>query len=105
LGAVEDPVIVDRRTDSSNREWCVDKVKGREGGNWDTNCDVETSPELICLDAKVMPDGSGPDVSGPTGGTLVTVGVGSGDYYFQSEGDGGAGGFSAEPGEGAHGEI
>ncbi|UQA60211.1 hypothetical protein [Polyangium aurulentum] len=55
-----------------------------------------------------MPDGSGPDVSGPTGGTLVTVGVGAGtgDYYFQGEGGaGGAGGRGEEPGEGGQGGI
>lgn len=107
LKELEDPVIVDRRSDSLNSRICVDAVK-RQQGTDERHCEVEVSPAALCLDAAGMPDGSGPDVSGPTGGTLVTVGVGAGtgDYYFQGEGGaGGAGGRGEEPGEGGQGGI
>jgi hypothetical protein len=107
LRELEDPVIIDRRSDSQNSRTCVDTVK-RQQGTDDRHCDVEVSPAALCLDAAGMPDGSGPDVGGPTGGTLVTVGVGAGtgDYYFQGEGGaGGAGGCGEESGEGGQGGI
>ncbi|TKD05221.1 hypothetical protein [Polyangium fumosum] len=66
-------------------------------------CRVEASPALICLDGAGTSDG--PDSAGPTGGTLVTVGVGagSGDYWFDEEGEGGAGDWDDDPGEGGQG--
>ncbi len=62
---------------------------------------------MICLDVAGGPDGSGPGAAGPTGGTLVTVGVGagSGDYYLEEGGEDGAGGFDADPGDGGQGGI
>ncbi|MDC3984756.1 hypothetical protein [Polyangium jinanense] len=67
-------------------------------------CEFEAAPALICLDGAGT--SNGPDYTGPTGGTLVTigVGVGTGDYWFdEEEGAGGEGGFDAHPGEGGHG--
>jgi hypothetical protein len=93
---VEDPVIVDRGT-STNKKRCEEVAKARETvSDVPPPCDYEASPEPICLDASYGPDGSGPDVGSPTGGTIVTVGVGSGDYYLEPEGVGGEGGFSAD---------
>jgi len=103
LKGLEDPVIVDCRSDDENRRICAAAVKERQGTN-DKHCDIEVSPAMICLDAAGTPDGSGPDVSGTTGGTLVTVGVGTGDYYFEGEGAGGAGGTGGAGGAGERGE-
>jgi hypothetical protein len=108
LTNLEDPTIVDRHFDSTNKERCRNKAIKNLADQFDSkHCDIEVSPTPICLDASGAPDGSGPDVSGPTGGTLVTVGVGagSGDYYFQAEGEGGAGGYQAEPGAGGEGGM
>jgi len=109
LKELEDPVIADRHSDADNNRICAAAVKEQQGTAWDgMHCDVEVSPAMLCLDAAGTPDGSGPDVSGPTGGTLVTVGVGAGtgDYYFQGEGGaGGAGGGGEESGEGGQGGI
>jgi hypothetical protein len=103
LDKMVDPVIQDTYTESENKKQCLDRVKQKL---WDQyskqHCEFDASPAVICLDGQGAPDGSGPDVGSPTGGTLVTVGVGGGDYYLQSEGEGGAGGFGSE-GEGGAG--
>jgi hypothetical protein len=94
-----DPKIVDRHSSATNIGRCTEAAweKGYQ------RCKVEVSPAPICLDAAGAPDGSGPDVSGPTGGTLVTVGVGAGtgDYWISEDGVGGAGGAGGAGGSGA----
>ena len=107
LEGLDDPMIVDRGSVAWNRDGCIDQVKKKD------LCElakISVSPTMICLDASGAPDGSGPDVTGSTGGTLVTVGVcaGTGDYWISEDGAGGAGGaggFSAEPGEEGQGGI
>jgi len=101
LQGLEDPTIVDRHSAERNRTRCIERVRLLEHYR---DCTFEVFPTMICLDAAGRPDGSGPDVTGPTGGTLVTVGVGAGSGDFPLSGDGaggagGAGGFSAYPGE------
>jgi hypothetical protein len=104
LEGLNDPIVADKGYDSWNRgrckflagtkNICADVVK------------IDASPELICLDAA---GGPGPGVSDATGGTIVTVGAGSGDYHFNDEaledGSGGAGGISRGPGEEGQGGI
>jgi hypothetical protein len=98
LDPLVDPTITNQGTSSSNKELCVNRMQRKLAGQYSQqHCELEVAPEVICLDAQGAPDGSGPDVGGPTGGTLVTVGVGSGDYYLQPEGEGGAGGFRSVP--------
>ena len=93
----EDPTIVDQGSSSWNKARCIDAMKNKN------ICDLGTihiKPTLICLDAAGMPTGSGPNVTGTSGGTIVTVGVGAGtgDYYFNGaeEGTGGFGGGSGD---------
>ncbi|MRG96975.1 hypothetical protein [Polyangium spumosum] len=99
----DDPTIVDRQRESWNRNRCIEAVR-RKG--FSPDCKIEVSPAIICLDA----DGGsgGPGGPSPSGGTLVTVGVGagSGDYWFDDDGAdgiGGEGGVSEAPGEGGVG--
>jgi hypothetical protein len=109
----EDPVIADRGSAARNLDACRNKAR-----HLPTCTDVSYafSPTMICLDADGGLSGAGPDFTGPTGGTLVTVGVGAGvgtgDYYLQDDGAGGMGGaggaggeggFSEAPGEGGQG--
>jgi len=103
LGTLEDPVIVDWGSSSWNRDKCIGRVRQMDlsvCGRWE----IQVSPEVICLDGSGPLDGSTPDVGGPTGGTLVTVGVGSGDYYFHEESDDVSNGFNNEPNEEEPGE-
>jgi hypothetical protein len=90
-----DPVITD--LGSPTRDTCRQEAIVR--GLVDKYCTVDASPALICLDATGTTGGPGPDYTGPAGGTLVTVGVGSGDYYFDGDGAGGTDDSGAEPGE------
>jgi hypothetical protein len=90
-----DPVIVDRGSRSGNESACIDSAKFHELIGFE--CNAETSPEPICLDVGGPAGGPGPVA--PPGTTIVTVGAGSGDYRLSPKGAGGAGGFSAEPGD------
>lgn len=105
LSPLQDPQIVDRRSASDNRDSCIDKAIAQEKISWDSGCKFEASPALICLDAPSP--SNGPDFTSSTGGTLVTVGVGagSGDYWFDEQGAGGAGSAGADPGAGGQGGI
>jgi hypothetical protein len=95
LKDLEDPQIVDYGSQNASRCITVAQKRGLIGGS----CHAEASPERMCLDAGGGPGGPRPDVTGPTGGTIVTVGVGSGDFITSPDGTGGAGGFSARPAE------
>jgi len=100
LRGLVDPVIRDHG--SSNPGHCKRKARFRD--LVPKYCEVDAAPAPICLDGASPSDG--PDYTGPTGGTLVTVGVGAGtgDYWFdEEEGAGGAGGSEDDPGEGEHG--
>ncbi|TKC96468.1 hypothetical protein [Polyangium fumosum] len=101
LQGLVDPVIRDHG--STNESHCRRKAKHR--GHVPEHCEVAAAPALICLDGAGASDG--PDFTGPTGGTLVTVGVGAGtgDYWFGEEGAGGAGDDEAHVGEGGQGGI
>lgn len=92
LRSLEDQVIIDHG--SQNATWCVSAAKTFLV-DLPEQCHYEASPEPICLDVK---GGSpnGPDYTGPTGGTLVTIGVGasSGDYYLSGDGTAGGGGLN-----------
>ncbi len=96
----DDPTIVDRGSASWNESRCRDKLWQLEW--FDRKCTIEVSPEIICLDAD---GGSGQAGPAPTGGTLVTVGVGAGSgdsWYNGYETEGRGGGSNAEHGEGGH---
>ncbi len=103
LTPLEDPKIVDRGSKNDNRDSCRDKAIRLE--LVDRQCKVEASPERICLD--VPGTSNGPDFTGSTGGTFVTVGVGagSGDYGSHEQGAGGAGSAGADPGDQGQGGI
>jgi hypothetical protein len=108
-----DPIIVDRRSESWNINRCIKKVTEKGiciGGR------VEASPEIICLDATGGPDGSDGRSSTGIFVTVGAAGVGSGDYllYDGAGGAGGSGGlggaagadaFSVIPGAESQGEI
>lgn len=102
LTALEEPKFVDRGRDSWNEAGCKQALLDMFNPAND-RCSFEISPETICLDVGATTGGSGPDLSGPTGGNLVTVGVSSGDFQLNGNGAGGMGGFSAEPGDGGQG--
>ncbi|MDI1478570.1 hypothetical protein QHF84_18275 [Polyangium sp. y55x31] len=105
LSSLLDPQIVDRGSASDNRDSCISKARDKKDITWNPDCKLEASPELICLDAPSP--SNGPDFTGSTGGTFVTVGVGagSGDYWFDEQGAGGAGSVWADPGAGGQGGI
>jgi len=88
VSSSQDPVIVDYGSATAPR--CVEAAKLRLEVT--DGCHFEAAPEPICLD--VASTGGGPDYTGPTGGTLITVGVGSGDYYRNSDGTAGGGGLN-----------
>ncbi|MDC0741265.1 hypothetical protein [Polyangium mundeleinium] len=87
LTPLVDPKIIDRGYANDNRDSCIHKAQRLE--LIDSGCKGEASPERICLDAPGS--SNGPDFTGSTGGTFVTVGVGagSGDYWFHEQGAGG----------------
>jgi hypothetical protein len=95
LTPLEDPQIVDYGSQNASR--C--KTVAIKRKLVDKFCSAEASPERICLDVDGGPGGPRSDVTGPTGGTIVTVGAGSGDYPASPGGASGAGGFSAGPAE------
>ncbi|MDC0741266.1 hypothetical protein [Polyangium mundeleinium] len=105
LEGLVDPVIRDHG--SGNRDLCKGAAMKIRPYEKQIKCEFDAAPALICLDG--AGSSNGPDYTGPTGGTLVTVGVGAGtgDYWFDEdeEGAGGEGGFDAHPGEGGHGGI
>ena len=96
-----DPVLVDGY---GNEDRCRQEIVDKQNVDL-TRCQVEASPTLICLDGAGTSDG--PDYTGPTGRTLVTVGVGAGtgDSWVDEEGAGGSGDWDGHPGEGGHGGI
>ncbi|MDI1432916.1 hypothetical protein [Polyangium sorediatum] len=96
----DDPATIDQHRDSWNANQCKKLVMQKEWFN--KECTVEAFPEIICLD---VDGGSGAPGPIPTGGTLVTVGVGagSGDSWITEQGAGGAGGSSEEAGQAGHG--
>jgi hypothetical protein len=99
LSDLEDPSFVDRGSTTWNEAGCKAAVMKK----FDTDCAIEVAPEIICLDIAGGTGAPGPDYSGPTGGGLVTVGVGSGDFLLY--GDGGMGGYGGASGEGGEGGI
>jgi hypothetical protein len=82
LTSLEDPQIVDYGSQNASRCKTVAGKRGLIG----PGCHAEASPERICLDAGGGPGGPGPDVTGPTSGTIVTVGAGSGDFITSPDG-------------------
>ncbi|MDC3988433.1 hypothetical protein [Polyangium jinanense] len=94
---LEDPTIIDQQGDGWNRARCTEMALPLVTG---TDCKVEVSPSVICLD---VDGGSGIPGTNPTGGTIVTVGgAATGDFKGYDDGVGGAGAFSA--GAGAEGQ-
>ena len=93
--------VVDRGQDLQIRGRCR---KALEGKILPECKEEELTFERECLDGKGTYGGP---VSGPSGGTIVTVGVGasSGDFPKIESGGGGEGGASTGQGQGEEGDI